>query len=168
MITKKLSAVDRLTLATGAVEKINDTIKSKRKIFLEELNNSKNFIEEGERLEEIVQKDKQRYLQLEEKIKELEEEQKDLKDYIINNSSVHLGSWEVRNLTQAEINSKLKEGIKKKLCNKYLVEANLKEPLDDSKIRSLINKGQSLILLSENQDPNDVDKMLMEELIKQI
>ena len=163
MVTKKLSAVDRLTLATGAVEKINDEItkiqnESEKSIELS-LKNNKKYNEDLKTAEQLA-----------EEIKKINSEIKNLEVSL----EVKKGQW--RGLTNDSMyaynmESRLKDTetmVKNKFVSEIMKEQGIKKSLAEHTIKSLINKGQSLALLSENQDPSFVDNMLMVELKKQI
>ena len=168
MIQKKLSAIDRLTLATGVVEKINDNLRQEKNKFEESLKTDKVFQEELEKRElEFKELTKEAYNLLT-KMYALEAEQ----DKVYNRLGILIrnapSNYTFRNKPEYLYIKDNIEYILDVLKRSYIKEAKLKEPLDEYKIKSLINKGQSLALLAEDQDPQAIDKMLMEKLSKQI
>ena len=162
MVTKKLSAVDRLTLATGAVEKINDLLTGKRKKAVEEIEKSLDLnpsyeeeINEIKKLSSEISDLEIQKINIESKISTAKDRWKKL---IKSNNY----SWNLECKKEIGI-----ERVKSNYVEEELKKRNIQQPFTEYQMKSLINKGQSLALLSENQDPNFVDEMLMKELIKQ-
>lgn len=163
MVQKKLSAVDRLTLATGVVEKINDKLKKERQLIATEIEKSLGLHPDYEDNLKTISKYARSLRQLELDSAKIIAEISTIKDNWKKLIKHEGYAWSIK-FSEEEG----KQDLKNLYINEQLREKNISDPLDEYKVKSLINKGQSLALLAEDQDPQSVDKMLMEELSKQI
>jgi len=167
-IAKKLSAVDRLTLATGVAERLNDQIKSGKEKFLKDLQESHGYKKTFEEKSKTTEGFLREINEIDKEIKKLENKKDSLSKDIYRTSGTEPSYSILRSNTLEERIKLFNRYIKENLESDAIKKANLKIPLDEYKMKSLINKGQSLALLAEDQDPQAVDTLLMTELSKQI